>query len=663
MKIEQTLHGYGEGHKLLATSVGGLSQQDRRKMSLLSDWDEYVSAQDDDSSYLTCYPLADSPYYVVAKTWYASEKERPGCVWTHSLLIDLREVRSFVDFLSLYPLFVRPGDGNYDCYDRTIETSEQGKSERMSGAYEQMASLDFWMFRLYQREEPLLLSYRGNSLRGQQFLLSLMNHVPWKMLLGMSFCSGTGRLRKYDGVVFDFQMTSELRRGIPRIDGKVNSEEKIEGWYTTIANSIINDDTDIPMVIARFSDEIGTRTEALAAVVMVFTLLDRLKEPGDANIQKFILSLRMIATAFPRPEDGARFKKVVLAENVARFFFGEETFVYQMATTEYWRSFDYGSFGYTERVRALVRGSELETYAGLMTEVLKSQTNNPAKKVALEEVVREYNDDEVALLAENYWDLYYYLCQIDDRMLNHKVWLTMERDKFQKILQQFELHEPINFEHWEMLATKLIWEDVPVDERIVRLIVEHEKDIVSEVLNRLTYSYHVDDKWLAYCKMQETAVMAWMKVQLRINSSQLRLILDTFDPTSEMVGQSDTSVWMCLLNAYVDTGIALEYCTFLFVLSYVISRNKEAFELYRRSFLPIYEATAADAIDEYWSKIGPYCPKPLLGLEWDKCDMLRKGFVERVFYEDRGVKVAKQFTTKSSLNKKLYKMLRKKYNE
>ena len=62
-----------------------------------------------------------------------------------------------------------------------------------------------------------------------------------------------------------------------------------------------------------------------------------------------------------------------------------------------------------------------------------------------------------------------------------------------------------------MLATKLIWEDVPVDERIVRLIVEHEKDIVSEVLNRLTYSYHVDDKWLAYCKMQETAVMAWMK--------------------------------------------------------------------------------------------------------------------------------------------------------
>lgn len=97
MKIEQALHGYYEGHKLLASSVETFSQTDRRKMSILSDWDEYVPDQED-SSYLTCYPLPNSPYYVVAKTWYASEMKRPGCVWTHSLLFNFSEITSFLIF-------------------------------------------------------------------------------------------------------------------------------------------------------------------------------------------------------------------------------------------------------------------------------------------------------------------------------------------------------------------------------------------------------------------------------------------------------------------------------------------------------------------------------------------------------------------------------------
>ena len=54
MKIEQALHGYYEGHKLLASSVETFSQTDRRKMSILSDWDEYVPDQED-SSYPAIY--------------------------------------------------------------------------------------------------------------------------------------------------------------------------------------------------------------------------------------------------------------------------------------------------------------------------------------------------------------------------------------------------------------------------------------------------------------------------------------------------------------------------------------------------------------------------------------------------------------------------------
>jgi hypothetical protein len=44
--------------------------------------------------YLTGYPLAGTDYFVFAKTWYAQEMQRPGCVWTHSLLVPRAQVAS-----------------------------------------------------------------------------------------------------------------------------------------------------------------------------------------------------------------------------------------------------------------------------------------------------------------------------------------------------------------------------------------------------------------------------------------------------------------------------------------------------------------------------------------------------------------------------------------
>ena len=154
-----------------------------------------------------------------------------------------------------------------------------------------------------------------------------------------------------------------------------------------------------------------------------------------------------------------------------------------------------------------------------------------------------------------------------------------------------------------------------------------------------------------------------MREKFSLNNAIVRLVLDMFDPRSEMVRNSDTSVWACMLSADVDTEMVLEYSTFLFLLSYNLRRDDYAFSYYQKSFLPIYEATAENRIDSYWMEIGPYCPRPFLGWEWDRCDMLRKGFAERVFKENRGVKTAKRFTTKSNLNKKLYKQVVKKYQD
>ena len=113
MRIEQLLHGYQDGHGLLAGSLQVKSSQDAACLSAMSDWSGYRDPHNQDHSYITAYPLPDSNYYVVAKSWYAYEMERPGCVWTHSLLINLSELDNRFDFRMLIPYFHRPEKDSY----------------------------------------------------------------------------------------------------------------------------------------------------------------------------------------------------------------------------------------------------------------------------------------------------------------------------------------------------------------------------------------------------------------------------------------------------------------------------------------------------------------------------------------------------------------------
>ena len=129
MKIEQLLHGYDNGHRLLAGSVLLKSNMEMDAVATLSDWSEYVAPGGGESSYVTAYPLLESGYYVVAKTWYADEMKRPGCVWTHSLLIPFDTLNHLDDFKRLACLFKRPSlDGSLDEYSRTIEYENKNYS-------------------------------------------------------------------------------------------------------------------------------------------------------------------------------------------------------------------------------------------------------------------------------------------------------------------------------------------------------------------------------------------------------------------------------------------------------------------------------------------------------------------------------------------------------
>lgn len=102
--IFQTLHGYENGHKLLASNLE-LDNETKHLMLSMSD----SPGHDFHSGSNVCftgYPVNHAGMYAVSKTWVAHEITRPGCVWTHTLLISYTDLAKIKNLSGLKDLFI-----------------------------------------------------------------------------------------------------------------------------------------------------------------------------------------------------------------------------------------------------------------------------------------------------------------------------------------------------------------------------------------------------------------------------------------------------------------------------------------------------------------------------------------------------------------------------
>lgn len=105
MKVDQCLFGYEDGHRLLASS---LPLGDA--LSLLTELSDLAPGTlfGESEGYWTGLPVASLGRYVLMRTWPAPEMPRPGCVWTHALLIEPAHLEILGDLSVLRSAVRRP---------------------------------------------------------------------------------------------------------------------------------------------------------------------------------------------------------------------------------------------------------------------------------------------------------------------------------------------------------------------------------------------------------------------------------------------------------------------------------------------------------------------------------------------------------------------------
>src|SRR5208337_793549 len=206
-EVHQFLHGYSDGHRLIEGSVKLPSELARLmlKMSDLSG-SSVVSGFE---RYITGYPLEAINAYALAMTWYAPEMPRPGCVWTHTIVLPAQTLASISSLASLTKLFRRPTRSFLKSdYAETIPfESSSVKTTVLEHAEPVLKYQLVSIFSAYYgspQSSPVVLVARDSD-EFSDAILALWSQQWPRLRQKFSFCTGSLSGRSLDGRRFDIQ--------------------------------------------------------------------------------------------------------------------------------------------------------------------------------------------------------------------------------------------------------------------------------------------------------------------------------------------------------------------------------------------------------------------------------------------------------------------------
>lgn len=283
IKVHQALHGYADGHRQLAVSVP-LKPKDVKTMLVLSDLSG-PGASIDAAGYLTGYPLTDSKMYAVARTWPAPEMSRPGCVWTHTLLLDFGDIAALSDLSTVLPLFRRPEDGIAATYGRTSEVPTGSDATPVSanaGPYARAL-----LASLYGNPRKQIVAPRPVDTDVDAVVTALWGQQWPRLRRSFRFCTLALADRSTEGGLFDLQLLPSMDRSVrSRFPKAMEATERAEGdenWLDeALADLLAPDARDLRTFLRRIGGDVASGRGAFRPLCRLHGLIDSFATTPEA---------------------------------------------------------------------------------------------------------------------------------------------------------------------------------------------------------------------------------------------------------------------------------------------------------------------------------------------------------------------------------------------
>lgn len=654
MIIEQTLYGYNKGHGLLASSFPVRPNNDSSLMSVLSDWTGFRNELGEDS-YMTFYPLSNGEKYAFAKTWYADEMERPGCVWTHTLIVDLKDMDRNFDFRVLNDYFRRPQKDEYDFYQHKIEIDncETRYSNVVFSMFDDTSLLVLYLLLLGNNKN--LFIYMDKDQRAYVALcFYLLQYLPLDILKWVSLSTGSVSRRKLGSEDFSIQFTDNITNislSNAPWNGKIAKENFTTGLLYIFEQSKKENDT-FPSLIRLFREDIKDEKEKLFAFAMLMKELDTaLNEKVGGKEYANVLSL--LEEYFPKQNEGIRLKSNFLSEKISSLYGTEEDYLFQIA------SLKNDSFLYPEETQFESRLMELDkddhaSYIDLITKIAALAHPNDTACKALLYAINNMEEQELLNLIDKEWEKILPFLSSNDRFFESGMWLKFSNDKFNTIFLLFSQKLFDQFIYWDGLLNKAIDAETLVGEDVSKKIIEKAKDAVSIIFEAANSGSHhfVSPSLLQACLLKKQDIFIWMNSQETINERVERFLLYKIEPNDYDLKSNSSSVWKAFLNQDNENK-NIDFYIYLYILAHNW-HDVIAIEMLKHSFYHIYIALSKNQLDEkYWNRISCFTSISYFIDKWDKCKILSRGLVDYLKNTSVDIRVLKEFTPNKKINERL----------
>jgi hypothetical protein len=637
MRIEQILHGYADGHRLLAGSVD-LPRQEKYLLLGLSDMSGR-SMLPGFEEYLTGYPLPHAGFYAFARTWYAPEMERPGCVWTHTLLIREKDMSDITDLGTLRSLFRRPvreDRGDWNEYRFSLSPTERGQETTASPRMEQSLALALWG--LYGTDLPLFQPAE-DARHFEDMVLALWSQQWPGLRAAFRFCSGAIGVRVSGGTPFDYQVIPmstirEARREVPASNvadsgGWTNPPESPD-WLAIALNDLRMGGTSFRSFLREHACE-GFGRQAFASLAELFGVWD--DTSSRASLPQL---LQLIGQRYPVTGDAARLKQAVVGPGfpLTKSLMpstSECDVLKAIATTDGWAAFDQEKLGLDRRMPFLWE-SDRKSAEALIATLIGSDVNPIGEHVLLsliqgmtiEDAIR-YSDAIPGLVAT-------VVRMNPDLAMSPSLWkgsVDYQRGLFDAATSA---GIPVDTQSSIIQAMLQAGSDAAAE----RATKKFGTVAVNAVMNWFDGSglqSHSDlrEGWRRALAPHTTTLLDWLAYRDKVREASGALIADLSNPHSMEVRQRGADLWLKVLSD--DKAVPANTRTRLYAFCLALGFDSPAGnpdELVAHTFDTVNSAVAGSRLGEdSWAWLDDHLPALAIWRYWDRCERLRRGLAQR----------------------------------
>ncbi|MDP3543526.1 MAG: hypothetical protein Q8T11_13735 [Elusimicrobiota bacterium] len=637
IQVEQQLHGYSEGHKLLAGSLE-LPPDARRTTLLMSDMSGPTMVPGFDS-YLTAYPLSSAGLYAVARTWYAPEMARPGCVWTHTLLFRLQDLEKISEASRIMSALHRPDPkGGLDSYKRPVaivtEPSENSQLTLAAGQLNQVVRA------LYSNgTQPVVILAREPQPFEDAALGIWLQQWP-EFRKRFTFCSGAIGARKLNGNYFDLQVSPhgslrQLKREMPEmvvVDSAVSLEvsSNAPDWANTITYDLLGQERGgLRSFVSEVAPLIDADRQSFRHLVelhsmrhdsingkrslpqLIAQIVERSRTSEDATLLPFIIeNVRVL--------HGMRFPEATKSSILLTLGRIRETLPVPLEK-------------YIPAIVKSLRKDNAQASLHLASDLASGELNGFGEAV-LAEIIDTAQPTEIDSLLPNNRQLLYGMVRRRPMLAaSTEIWLAL-KSAHGELIDAVVASRPSEATLRGIMSAMI---DANVDSRSVRIIDIAPAVAVDAVLNRLCLSGKsvetMSSAWRRALEYHPDATLGWLNRHADAPLASVAGALLHVDSNSRAVSALSAEMWLGISARVSNEAGSSGFLSLrAFLVSVAFDSNSpEVIPLVEQNFLALHAALAEDRLDPHsWDTLERHLPMVRKWWSWDRCERLRRGVVE-----------------------------------